>query len=196
MLHYKLFNNDLLLLLQEMRVGMSIGHIDCCVHTCADDVVLLAMTTLCLLLIVYVVNYICHERYIINAKKSVDVMLNEDPKPRENRPVILGSHEICKSQSKVHLGVNCNEAGRVDFDIQAGAYGCSGVTTPLAAHICKTFALPRMTYSLELHVFQLCEEEIAQFNNHRIGATLDAGSVIVSKEVLQHTFRLLLVAEW
>ena len=29
-LHYKLVNNDLLLLLQKLRVGVSIGHTDCC----------------------------------------------------------------------------------------------------------------------------------------------------------------------
>ena len=47
-LHYKLCNKALLLLLQRMCVGMSIGHIDCCAS------------------------------YYINATKSVDVVLNED----------------------------------------------------------------------------------------------------------------------
>ena len=42
----------------------------------------------------------------------------------------------------------------------AGAHGCSGVTPPLADHLWKTFALPRMTYSLE--VLHLSEREVVQ----------------------------------
>ena len=41
-LHYKLYNNELLLLLQALRVGMSIGHTDCSCTTCSNDVALLA----------------------------------------------------------------------------------------------------------------------------------------------------------
>ena len=44
-LHYKLCNKALLLLLQRMCVGMSIGHIDCCAPTSADDDTLLTITT-------------------------------------------------------------------------------------------------------------------------------------------------------
>ena len=32
----------------------------------------------------------------------------------------------------------------------AGAYGCSGVTPPQLAHLWKIYALPRMTYGLEV----------------------------------------------
>ena len=72
-------NNNILLLLQRMGVGMSIGHIDCCAPTCADDAALLAATTLCLLILLYVVKYyICREHYGINATKSTDVALNEE----------------------------------------------------------------------------------------------------------------------
>ena len=81
-------------------------------------------------------------------------MPNENPKPRDNRLVIIGSEEICKSQSNVHLRVDYNKAGRVDINARASAYCCSGVAPPLAAHLCKTFALPRVPYSLEVHVFQ------------------------------------------
>ena len=45
--HYKLFNNDLLLLLQRLRVGFSIGHIDCCAPTSANDVAVLAASVIC-----------------------------------------------------------------------------------------------------------------------------------------------------
>ena len=41
-MHYKLFNDELLHLLEALKVGMAIGHIDyrTC-PTCADDVALL-----------------------------------------------------------------------------------------------------------------------------------------------------------
>lgn len=32
----------------------------------------------------------------------------------------------------------------------ASAYGCSGVTAPLTAHLWRVYALPRMTYGLEV----------------------------------------------
>ena len=157
-----------------MGVGMSIGHIDCCAPTCADDVALLAATTLCLLILLYVVKYyICREHYGINATKSADVALNEEIMAIEDRPVMLGNDVIDRSKSEVYLGVDRNEAGSVDIGVRvqtgrrtmytmvgAGAYGCSGVTPPLAAHLWRTFALPRMTYSLE--VFQLSEKDVTQ----------------------------------
>ena len=42
----------------------------------------------------------------------------------------------------------------------AGAYGSSGVTPPLVAHLWKTYALPRMVYGLE--VFNLSNKDILQ----------------------------------
>ena len=41
-LYCKLYNNDLLHLLESLRAGMSIGHIDCSCPTCAGDAALLA----------------------------------------------------------------------------------------------------------------------------------------------------------
>ena len=65
-LHYKLYNNDLLHLLEFLKTGMSIGHIDCSCPTCADDVALLAKFFLCLQLLLIVVKFfICREHYFI-----------------------------------------------------------------------------------------------------------------------------------
>lgn len=76
-LHYKLYNNDLLHLLESLRVGMSIGHIDCSCPTCADDVALLAGSFLYLQLLLMVVKFfICREHYFINAQKSAEVAIN------------------------------------------------------------------------------------------------------------------------
>ena len=41
-----------------------------------------------------------------------------------------------------------------------GAYGSSGVTPPLVAHLWKTYALLRMVYGLE--VFNLSNKDILQ----------------------------------
>ena len=172
-LHYKLFNNDLLLLLQRLRVGFSIGHIDCCARTCADDVAVLAATVICLQILACVVfYYICREHYTINAQKSAEVDLNEDASLDEDL-VTLGGEDIGRSPTEVHLGVNRNAKGQVDIAARvqtgrrtmyammgAGAYGSSGVTPPLVAHLWKTYALPRMVYGLE--VFNLSNKDILQ----------------------------------
>ena len=85
----------------------------------------------------------------------------------------LGDDIINRSSFEVHLGVDRNQSGRIDIEarVQTGrrtmyammgadAFGCSGVAPPLVAHLWKTFALPRMLYSLE--VFQLAEKDITQ----------------------------------
>ena len=114
-LHYKLFNNDLLLLLQKMDVGMPIGYFNCCALTCADDVALLEATTLCLLLLLYAVKYyICREHYNINATKA-DIVLNHGRTATDGKPVMLRGDEICRSKTEVHLGVDRNEAAGVDI---------------------------------------------------------------------------------
>ena len=71
----KLYNNDLLLLLEFLRAEMSICHIDCSCPTCADDVALLAKFFLCLQLPVIVVKFfICREHNFIGAQKSAEVL--------------------------------------------------------------------------------------------------------------------------
>ena len=105
-LHYKLFNNELLNLLEFLRVGMAIGHIDCSCPTCADDVALLAKFFLCPQLLLIVVKFfICREHYFINALKSAEVDLHRCSKPAmDDRQPALGEERIQKSDSEVHLG--------------------------------------------------------------------------------------------
>ena len=172
-LHYKLFNNDLLVLLQKLRVGVSIGHIDCCAPTCTDDVALLAATIILLQIIASVVfYYICREHYTMNALKSAEVVLN-DAYTTDEGTVILGDDWIDQSPSEVHLGIDRNAKGQVDIAARvqtgrrtmyammgAGAFGSSGVAPPLVAHLWKIYALPRMIYGLE--VFSLSTDDIMQ----------------------------------
>ena len=88
---------------------MSIGHVDCCAPTCADDVALLAATTIRLLQLFCVVKYYTgRERYCINATTSADIVLHEEKKAIENGAVRLGDDIINRSSSEVHLGVDRN----------------------------------------------------------------------------------------
>ena len=116
-LHYELFNNELLNLLEFLRVGMAIGHIDCSCPTCADDVALLAKFFLCLQLPLIVVKFfICREHFFINALKSAEVDLHRCSKPTmDDRQSTMGEERIQKSDSEVHLGVDRNHAGVVDI---------------------------------------------------------------------------------
>ena len=148
-MHYKLFINDLLLLLQRLGVGMTIGHIDCSSPTCAEDVVLLNTVLVCPQLLLGVVKYyIDRERYGINAPKSAEVDLAEDKTETSHGTLALGEEPIEPSLSEVHLGDDRNLAGTLDIaaKVQTGrrtmytlmgaeAYGCSGVTPPLVAHL-------------------------------------------------------------
>ena len=163
-LHYKLFNNDLLHLLQALGVGMNIGHIDCSCPTCADDVALLAKFLLCLQVLLTVVMYFLgRERYGINTSKSVEVILNKGIRAIEEGNPNYGNDKQERSDSELHLGVDRNSSANVDADgraqtgrrtmyalMGAGAYGCSGVPAPLIAHLWKIYALPRMIYGLEV----------------------------------------------
>ena len=107
-LHSNLFNNDLLLLLQRLRVCVSIGHIDCCAPSSADDVALFAATIISLQILASVVfYYICREHYTINALKSAEVVLNDDSTTDEGIVKLkLGDDGIDQSPSEVYLGVD------------------------------------------------------------------------------------------
>ena len=102
------------------------------------------------------------ERYDINTTKSAEVVLNDDIKSPEEGNLLYGTGRIARSGSEVHLGIDRNSAAIVDVEARvqtgrrtmyavmgASAYGCSGVTAPLTAHIRRVYALPRMTYGLE-----------------------------------------------
>ena len=159
--HYKLYNNNLLLLLQALRVGMSVGHIDCSCSTCADDVALLAKFLLFLQILLMVVKYFLgRERYGINTSKSTEVVLNDVTKePDEGK--LCGTDEIERSDSETHLGVDRNCAATVDVEARAQTgrrtmyaimNGCSGVSAPLIAHLWRVYALPQMAYGLEVFI--------------------------------------------
>ena len=122
-LHYKLFNDDLLHLLEALKVGMAIGHIDCSCPTCADDVALLAKFRLCLQVLLTVVRYyLGRERYSINTSKSVEVVLNKIGKDTMEGNPSYGNDSLGRSDSEVHLGVDRNSTASVDIEgrVQTG----------------------------------------------------------------------------
>ena len=104
-LHFKLFNDDLLHLLEALKVGMAIGHRDCSCPTCADDVALLARFLLCLQVLLTVVRYyLSRERYSINTSKSVEVVLNKIGEDTMEGNPSYGNDSLGRSDSEVHLG--------------------------------------------------------------------------------------------
>ena len=77
-LYYKLYNNDLIHLLESLRARTTIGHIDCSCPTCADNVTLLANFLVCLQLLLVVVKFfICRGHKFINSQKLTEVELNK-----------------------------------------------------------------------------------------------------------------------
>ena len=111
-LHYKLFNNDLLHMLESLGLGAFIGHINCCAPTCADDVALLGLCKKYLWELLYIVwFYKGRERYLINAQKSVEVLLSLFKQLLDMEQVTLDDIPIPQESDTVHLGVDRNLKG-------------------------------------------------------------------------------------
>ena len=77
--------------------------------------------------------------------------------------VTLDGEQIPSVSETVHLGVDRNTRSLVDIKkklqlgrrtlyslMGAGAYRNSGLNPPVSFHMCKSFALPRMLYGLEV----------------------------------------------
>ncbi|MCW4345464.1 MAG: reverse transcriptase domain-containing protein, partial [Candidatus Thiodiazotropha endolucinida] len=163
-LHYKLFNNGLLHMLESLHLGAFIGHINCCAPTCADDVALLGTCKRHLRELLHTVwFYKGRERYLINAQKSVEILLSIIKMLLEMEQLTLDNIPIPQEAETVHLGVdrNLKADGNVEKKAQlgrrtmysmmgAGAYGNSGLNPSISCKMWKTFALPRMLYGLEV----------------------------------------------
>lgn len=163
-LHYKLYNNDLLHMLESLQLGAFIGHINCCAPTCADDVALLGLCKKHLRELLYIVWYYKgRERYLINAQKSVEILLSIIRMLLDSDQLTLDSIPIPQEAETVHLGINrsLKATGDVEKKAQlgrrtmyslmgAGAYGNSGLNPSVSCKLWRTFALPRMLYGLEV----------------------------------------------
>ena len=160
-IHYKLFNNDLLHVIEESGIRATIGCLYCGAPTCADDVAALGgkMHAQC---IVTIVRWYCGgHRYCIHPQKSEEVPMNKDDKDPES--VMYGEEPISKVQSAVHLGVHMESTGRPDIQkkvqlgrrtmysmMGAGVCGGSGLNPIVSSHLWKIYVVPRVLYGLEI----------------------------------------------
>ena len=165
--HYKLYNNDLLHMMESLGTGAMIGHINCSAPTCCDDLAALAKTRLALQIMLDIVEYYKNrQRYGIQTTKSSNLPLHlciESKKSSNDSIVTLDGEEIPNVTETIHLGIDRNLGSQTDIKkkvqlgrramyslMGAGAYGNSGLNPQVSIHMWKTFALPRMLYGLEI----------------------------------------------
>lgn len=127
-LHYKLFNNNLLHMIEDLHVGACIGSVDCSCPTCADDVGVLGEDDDDTQEELKVVRfYSKRERYSIQPQKCAAVPLHRPKGCQDGEKLRLEEEPIQTSQSEIHLGVDRNPAGSVDIKkkIQLGRALCT-----------------------------------------------------------------------
>ena len=119
------------------------------------------------------------ECYLINAQKSVEVLLSLFKKLLDMEQVTLDDIPIPQESDTVHLGVDRNLKGNGNTEkkahigrrmyalMGAGAYGNSGLNPLVSSKMWKTFALPRMLYGLE--VCNLHQADIEQLESVQRG---------------------------
>ena len=162
--HYKLFNNSPLLMLDESDLGAAIGCFKCGAPTCADDVAVIGNTILhvqCLFELVR--GYCSREHYTIHPKKSEEVVLNEVKDGQIALEVKYGDEPIARVESAVHLGVERCRTGRPDVQkkvqlgrrtiyslMGVGTCGGPGLNPMVSAHLWKIYTLSRVLYGLEV----------------------------------------------
>ena len=165
--HYKLYNNDLLHIIESLGTGAMIGHINGSAPTCCDDLAALAKTRLALQIMLDIVEYYKNrQKYCIQTTKSSNLPLHlciESKKSSNDSIVTLDGEEIPNVAETIHLGIDRNLGSQTDIKkkvqlgrramyslMGAGAYGNSGLNPQVSIHMWKTFALPRMLYGLEI----------------------------------------------
>ena len=160
--NYKVYINDLLLLLEASGCGLSISANYLGSPTCADDVVLLANTVIDLqtqMDIVY--SYSTDERYHIHPDKSKFITFGMKFPPS----VKLNDKEVIPTESLTHLGIDryANDPSpdasiddrlslgrRSAYELMgSGFHGMNGIFPAISIHIYRTYVLPRVLYGLE-----------------------------------------------
>ncbi|KAK3108995.1 hypothetical protein FSP39_020463 [Pinctada imbricata] len=166
---YKLYINDLLLLLEEAKMGTSIGTVYTGCPTVADDLSLASNSeheAQSMLDIAY--NYANRERYTIHPEKSV---LMRRVMPKNYCEIVtdwkLGDEEITLASSAVHIGTTRASSGEVQINIEdriscarrafysltpSGLHGTNGLSPPICMRIYSLYVIPRLLYGLESFV--------------------------------------------
>ena len=180
---YKLYINDLLLLLEDSKIGTSIGTIYIGCPTVADDLTLSSndqYDAQSMLDISY--NYACRERYIIHPEKSV---LLRRIIPRQYKETIsdwkLGDAEISLASKATHLGLTRSDVGETQINVEeriscarrtfysltsTGLHGTNGLSPIICFRIYSMYVVPRLLYGLE--TFVLNKKYITQLESFHI----------------------------
>ena len=164
---YKVFINDLLLDLERMDASLTIGSIHVACPTVADDVLLLSKDherTQDLLDTVH--EYVCHNRYCINASKSV--VLQYHPKTKNLSPshLYLGEEILKTGDEILHLGILQGTSTSLNADrakrnislarsmmyslLGTGIRGGSDLNPTVGVKIYNLYVAPRLIYGAEL----------------------------------------------
>ena len=160
--NYKTYINGLLDELTNTNVGTSIGPIYTGAPTCADDVILMANSSLELQTQADVVTGYAHrEIYQIHPAKSRCVTFNV----KFPAVINIDGQDVTSSEPAVHLGItrhsNTLSSDEVIQDrialgrrtacslMGAGFHGVNGISPKVSLHLYDTYVLPRVLYGLE-----------------------------------------------
>lgn len=163
---YKLYINDLLLILEENNLGKHIGtHYSGC-PTCADDLSLLSECNYEFQTMLNITHqYACKHRYTIHPEKSVTITKGRNKKISElENSLTLGENPITIADSTKHLGLirsvkqesRLNIMERISLArrtlymlLNTGVYSNNGINPKISFKIYQCYVLPRMLFSLE-----------------------------------------------
>ena len=111
---YKIYIDPLLKQLQQSRLGMNIGHIECGATACADDITLnYTDPTEAQIMLNMAYNYSCIEQYKLQPQKSVVIQMESRKKSRLN-PIELKMKDTILSnvETATHLGIKRSKTNK------------------------------------------------------------------------------------
>ena len=163
---YKLYINDLLLTLEEHKLGKHIGVNYSGCPTCADDLSLMSECTHEFQTMLNISQqYACNHRYTIHPEKSVVVTKGRSKKVlEEEKSLTLGNKQITLADQTKHLGLirtvkqesKINTLERISLArrtlytlLNVGAHGNNGLNPKISYKIYQCYVLPRLLHSLE-----------------------------------------------
>ncbi len=158
--HYKRYNNPLLLSLEAKCRGAALGSIPITHITVADDVALVSHTRNDQQHMANrVQQYSRDHHYSINPTKSATVIWNGGKNIEE---VVVGDSKVEVVREVTHLGMTRTNKNKLDTDrrlavarrtayalMGAGLHGNSGLTPVVGFNIYNQYILPRFLYGLE-----------------------------------------------
>ncbi len=165
---YKMYVNDLLLMLQRSELGFHIGSIPISAPTCADDVSLVTSSNFKLQAMLNIaVDYSKSHKYELHPTKSTVTHLVGAPKhvgsvPKELE-CHLGDEPVKTTTSFTHLGQEwsadrlspevaprINSARATSYSLMgAGLHGGNGLDPPAGLKLITTYVLPRLIHGLD-----------------------------------------------